>query len=52
MNVLQQWIGSAPYFKRRRCATEALFVMMFAGCCATAFDAGNATAATSDAVVL
>ena len=52
MDVLHRWIRSALYFGRCRCASEALLVVMFTACCAAVFGASNATAATSDAIVL
>jgi hypothetical protein len=52
MNVLHHWIRSALYFRRCRCASEALLVVTFVACCVTAFGARNASAATSDAIVL
>jgi hypothetical protein len=53
MNVLHHRIRSGLYFGCRRRASDPLLVIVLAACCAAAaFDARNATAATSDAIVL
>ena len=51
VNVLHHWICNALYFGRRRCARATMFLLLFVAC-AAAFHARDATAATSDPIVL
>lgn len=52
MKVLHHWIGRVIFFARRRCASGALLVTVFAACCVVAFGARNASGSTGDAIVL